>query len=566
MKKIGAFYGRYSSDKQREESIEDQLRVCLQYAEREGIEIPEKYRFDDRGISGAMHKRIGLQRMMAALKDRPEIEYVIVDELSRLSRCDLQTLVTFYTLVSEDKILIAVSDGIDTRDSNAKMQIHLKALMNNMRLDELRKETKRGQIGQKLKGRSAGENVYGYTTVPDGQIVNKKGGPRPEGKRHVVYENEAKIVRLIFEEYNKGTSPNSIAKMLNISGLKAKKGGPWNSSTIGRLLRNERYIGIWKYNQSKTIYNQLTGTKRSVKRPKEEWHVEIREDLRIIPQDLWDSVQERLKLAIKPFPKKRGRGVRRASDGNNISYIHAYPKDPFDGLMECGVCGNSIVKVGGSRGGYLGCHHGRTEGCSNKVIVQKKYVDDKLIEVLLQEILRPEILGEIYKEVAQNVRNYKGDVPEKLKEVMQELNAVTTEIQNYVAFVQQGNASRTIGQLLEAAEKKENELNKQRTALKQAEEKTFKAPPREWVEHRLTKLKDLLRENPGEAAPMLRKLLGRLMFHPVYPDIGKPYYRITSKAQTLALLDESEGSDDVSNSMQWWRRRESNPHPRLLTY
>jgi site-specific DNA recombinase len=215
---IGSFLGRTSTEKQRDESIEDQLRLCLEKADRLDIIIPEKYRFFDLAVSGSVHKRKGLQQLLSALNNNPEIKFVFVDELSRLSRCDLQTLVTFYQLIENDKVLIAVSDNIDTRGPNAKLQIHLKALVNNMRLDELRAETKRGLMGQKLKGRSAGEKVFGYRTIPDGNIINKKGGPRPEGYKHVIDEQQSKVVKVIFELYDKGHSPFAIAKKLNEEG------------------------------------------------------------------------------------------------------------------------------------------------------------------------------------------------------------------------------------------------------------------------------------------------------------------------------------------------------------
>jgi len=556
MKKlIGAFYGRFSSDKQRDESIDDQLRVCLRHAEREGIEIPEKYRFGDKAMSGRLHKRPGLQQLKLALHESPDIDVVIVDEISRLSRNDLQTLYTYYQLTNENKGLIAVSDSIDTRkDVNAKVQIFFRAMMNDMALQVIRNETKRGQLGQKERGRSAGENVYGYETVPDGNIIYKKGIKRPEGYKHVTCVEESKVVRQIFELYLQGKSPIDIAKILNGLGIRAKRGGQWNNSTIVRILQNKKYIGVWEYNTTKTVYNQLEGTKKQVPRPRDEWHVATREDLRIITQEMWLTVQEMHEKASKPFPSRKSISLK----GRNKSYIHSYPKDPMEGLMECGVCGNTIMQVAGTKGGYYGCHHGRTGACSNKVIVSKKHVDARILDQLLTEILRPEIVEAVYKKVEKEVKNYKGDIPEKLQEVSRELRKLQAEIRNFADAIGQGCYSKTVMEKLGDAEVKEVKLKIEVAGLEKAKAKIFTAPPREWVERRISKLRDLFYKNPSEAAQLLRRLTGKLVFHPIYNESGKPYYRITSKIQTLALLEEDEGSHYYSsNSVYWWRRRES---------
>jgi len=426
----------------------------------------------------------------------------------------------------------------------------------------LKTRTKRGQMGQKLKGRSAGENVYGYKSVGDGAVIQRKGVTRHEGYKHVIHEEEAKVVCRIFEMYDRGKSPVMITKELNDAGLRAKKGGAWRDSTVVRILKNERYVGVWVYNKTQVVYNNLKGTKRQVPRPREDWHIDNREDLRIIPQDLWEAVQEKLKAASKPFPGRNGKGKK----GVNTSYVFAYPKDPFDGLMECGVCGNSIMKVAGTRGGYYGCHMGTTGACLNKVIINKPVADEKIIELLLGAVLKPESIEKVYQKVERLIRSYKGDVPEKLQEIQRELRKVNTEINNYAESIRQGSMSKTIIQRLDDAEVTKGRLDREVDALEKAKANMFTAPSKELIERQVKKLKSMLKDKPEEAAQILRRLFGRIVFHPVYPEGEKPYYRLTSKVQTLALLKEDEGSSIRSNTVHWWRRRESNPRPKTLRH
>lgn len=76
-------YARYSSDHQREASIEDQLEVCRRYAERQGWKIVEVYA--DQALSGASRFRPAFQQMLADAEQR-RFDVIVVEALDRLSR------------------------------------------------------------------------------------------------------------------------------------------------------------------------------------------------------------------------------------------------------------------------------------------------------------------------------------------------------------------------------------------------------------------------------------------------------------------------------------------------
>ena len=77
-----ALYARYSSDNQRDASIEDQLRLCRERADREGWRIVGSY--SDRSISGASLIRPGIQALMADAQDR-RFDIVLAESLDRIS-------------------------------------------------------------------------------------------------------------------------------------------------------------------------------------------------------------------------------------------------------------------------------------------------------------------------------------------------------------------------------------------------------------------------------------------------------------------------------------------------
>jgi site-specific DNA recombinase len=176
-----AVYARFSSENQREQSIQDQLRVCKQFASREGIEVLEDHIYFDEAQSGSLRARPGLEALKKAAEDK-QFDVVLVDDSSRLSR-DNQHFNTLLCLFQYWGIsLISVSDGLDMREEHAKVAYQFRGIINELYLTDLRKKTHRGQMGQVLRGFSVGAHGYGYTTVPEGESkFDKKGRLRADG-------------------------------------------------------------------------------------------------------------------------------------------------------------------------------------------------------------------------------------------------------------------------------------------------------------------------------------------------------------------------------------------------
>jgi len=241
-----AIYARYSSENQSEKSIDDQIRICKNYCKEHDITVNDEHIYVDEAISGSLVSRPGLQALEKAAENK-EFEAVVVDDLSRLSRSNHQMLTLVLKFNYYQVKLISVSDGIVTDDENSKLGIQMRGLINELYLDDLRKKTMRGLEGQKLRGFSAGEHVYGYNTQPVGELkLNKKGQSKYEGMKHKINPDEADIVRRIYKEFVDGKSLAKIVKGLNEGRVPTKKAhtGGWNTSTISRILKNEKYTGL----------------------------------------------------------------------------------------------------------------------------------------------------------------------------------------------------------------------------------------------------------------------------------------------------------------------------------
>ena len=97
--------------------------------------------------------------------------------------------------------IISIADGLDSSDEESKLGIQIRGIFNELHLQDLKKKTLRGQIGQKKRGFSAGEKTFGYKSVPFGEtVIDKKGIPRPEGYKFEFEPREAAVVVRVFTQ------------------------------------------------------------------------------------------------------------------------------------------------------------------------------------------------------------------------------------------------------------------------------------------------------------------------------------------------------------------------------
>ncbi len=100
--------------------------------------------------------------------------------------------------------------------------------------------------------------------------------------------------------------------------------------------------------------------------------------------------------------------------------------------------------------------------------------------------------------------------------------------------------------------------------MRRSREKVFQAPPVEWIEERLAQMQEVLERRTERSALLLRSILGKIQLAPTQGEIGRPYYVARTSIDALSLLEPPPGQNDPdggSNSLRWWRRRESNPRP-----
>ena len=331
-----AIYARYSSENQRDASIEDQFRICREFARKQGWHIQREY--SDHAISGASLMRPGFQAMMAEAL-RGNVDIVMAEALDRFSRDQEDTAGLFKRLTFAGVNIVTLAEGDITH-----LHIGLKGTMNALFLKELADKTRRGLRGRIELGKSGGGVSFGYRIVR-----TFKDGVVSTGEREIISE-EAEVVRRIFSEYAAGQSPKQIAKDLNRAGLRGPRGALWSPSTIHGnpkrgvgILHNELYVGRMVWNKLRYLKDPDTGKRVSRPNPESEWVVSHVPALRIIDDELWQAVQTRY-AGVQRKWKSAERGKR------FNQFVR--PKYLFSGLTKCGACGAGYVVY--SRD-HLGC-------------------------------------------------------------------------------------------------------------------------------------------------------------------------------------------------------------------
>lgn len=395
---------RYSTDNQNPDSIEVQVGKCTEWCHKNGIPILGVYA--DEATSGMKDTRPRYAAMMRDLKDGVGDMVVIYDQ-SRMFR-KMTAWFDFRDQLSAMGVqVVSVTQpmiGKDLRDPTNFLTEGSMALFNQIWalqtrqkvLEKMRYMAKNGQ-------HTGGKPALGYM-VEDGRLV--------------ICEDEAKIVRRIFDEYASGQSYREIVDGLNRDGIKTKRGNPFGANSLHDLLKNEKYIGTLVYGQRP--YRE-DGSRNSHSAAEDSLRIE---DVipAIIDRELFFRVQERLTA------NKRQQGGRPPTK-------RAYP---LKGKVFCADC-KSAMTISTSRGNYdyYSCtRKKRQHTCDNpniSVDLLEKEVSKAVRQILgmprnvegLIQILR-EQSGDIQKAAVESLRN----LIEQEAEITQKLDRATEAILN----------------------------------------------------------------------------------------------------------------------------------------
>jgi DNA invertase Pin-like site-specific DNA recombinase len=263
--------------------------------------------FEDAGYSGKNTDRPKFKEMMSRIR-AGEFTHLLVWKIDRISR-NLKDFTTMYEeLKSYNTAFISKNEQFDT--SSAMGEAMLKIILV---FAELERNLTSERVSSIMLDR-ASEGKWNGAPVPLGYQWSK------ENKFPVVNEDEAKIIKYIFDSYERTRSTNEVKHLLEVEGYKTKRNGTWTTKTLSDVIRNPFYMGTYRYNYRYSPHGK--------KRPEKEWVVVEDNHEGIISKDQYERCNQIMdKNAIV-------RGI----DGKRTSHIHV-----FSGLISCGKCEKNYI-------------------------------------------------------------------------------------------------------------------------------------------------------------------------------------------------------------------------------
>lgn len=398
-------YMRYSSDKQTEQSIEGQNRVCTAFCEQMGYEIVDRY--IDRATSAFKDtdKRTEFQRMIRD-SERHLWDGVVVYKLDRFARNRYDSATYKARLKKNGVRVLSATENISDNPEGIILEAVLEG-MAEFYSKELSQKISRGMYESANKCYCVGGHIpLGY---------------KLENKKLVTDEAGAAIVREAFDLYASGYSVAELCEIFNNKGYRSAKGAKFNKNSFRSMFKNEKYIGVYKY-----------------------------KDLRIeggvpaiVDEETFEIVQKR--LAKNSEAPARGKA--------KVDYL-------LSGKIFCGHCdslmiGDSGTSKGGNVYNYYSCGNRKRNRTCDKSPLKKELIERLVVEDALA-LLTPETIDEL---ADMAIRQSVKDIEENslIPALREKIVEVQKSIDNIIKMVERGVESETLANRLKELEKEKRD-------------------------------------------------------------------------------------------------------------
>ena len=419
-------YARYSSDDQREESIEGQIRECTAYAEKNGITIVKHY--IDRAISAKTDNRPEFQQMIKD-SDKKLFDIVLVWKLDRFARNRYDSARYKTQLKKNGVKLMSATEIISEGPEGIILESVLEGYAEYYSAD-LAEKVVRGQTENILKGRcNGGRGTFGYTLDSERKFhIDPLASP---------------FVLESFRKYRDGLTMKEIRDWLNENGIKNPVGGAFTYNSVEHMLKNRRYIGELKF-RDVVVPDAIPP---------------------IVPLELFDDVQEKISK------NKKAPARRKAEDDYLLTT-----------KLHCGCCGALMFgESGTSRTGevhrYYKCATAKKKkGCKKKT-VRKQWLEDLVVNQTMQLVRDDAAMESIIAKVMELQDKENTNIPLYEKQ----LRDVESGIQNMLNAIQAGILTSSTKERLEQLEETKRELEARIAEEKLAKPKVTEEFIRFWL-------------------------------------------------------------------------------------
>lgn len=398
----GVIYARYSSDNQREESIEGQIRENTAFANKNGIDIVGTY--IDRAYSAKTDNRPEFQRM---IKDsaKKNFDVVIVWKLDRFSHNRYDSAKYKAMLKKNDVKVVSATEAISEGAEGIILESVLEGMAEYYSADLAEKVT-RGMTENALKARFNGGQIPLGFAIDDEQ-------------HYQIDPEKAPLVVEIFRRYAGGESITDIIEDLNASGIRTSQGNRFNKNSLARIFSNRRYIGEYAYKDI-VIPDAIPA---------------------IVSKDVFERVAVRMKQ------NKHTTGKAKAPERYLLTT-----------KLFCGTCnsmfvGDSANKPNGVIYRYYKCASAKRHECDRKA-VRKEWIEDKVIEQISAWLNNDKLLNDM----ADDVLALLNEDDEMILALEAQIKDVQSSIDNIMMAIEKGVVTRSTKTRLEELEAEEEKI------------------------------------------------------------------------------------------------------------
>ncbi|MGH0708272.1 recombinase family protein [Bacillus paranthracis] len=354
-------YVRVSTDRDEQvSSVENQIDICRNWLERNGFIWDKHSVYKDEGISGTLFtERPAIQLLLQKAKAK-EIDMVVFKSISRLARDLKDSLEIREVFLAHNVRIISIEEGYDsTKAGKNDMAFELWSLFSAQYSRTLSSSISAALAAKVRRGEHIGKIPYGYNR---------------ENQRLILNEQEAKVVREIYDWYNSGWGFKRITNELNQLGIKPKNKEIWQMTSVQRIIRSPIYKGMFILNQYATV--KIGGKKKQIRNPKEKWLIFPNHHPKVVDERVWSQANEK---------------------DITLQKTKITPWNEFRNLAKCAVCGSNMIivqsyfkKKNGERTEwkYLKCSQYRRagkHGCVNHVPIQYGEFRQFIIDLLVKK-------------------------------------------------------------------------------------------------------------------------------------------------------------------------------------
>ena len=396
-------YARYSTDSQREESIEGQIRECTAYAEKNGFTVVKHY--IDRAVSAKTDNRPQFQQMIKD-SERGIFDVIIVWKLDRFARNRYDSARYKTQLKRNGVKLVSATEVISAGPEGIILESVLEGYAEYYSAD-LSEKVVRGMTENALKG------IYNGGTIPFGYMIDETRHYQPDPLL-------APYVEQTFQKYADGATMTDLRDWLKAHNIKNSMGGEMSYNTIQRMLSNRRYIGELRL--------------RDVVQPNA--------IPALVSEDLFNKVQEKL-------AKNKKAPARHKAEDTYLLTTKLY----------CGKCGalmfgESGVSHTGKMYTYYKCAAAKKKKTCDKKAVRKQWLEDLVVNETMKLVEDDASMNAIIAKVMELQNQESTDLPIYEKQ----LKETEVGITNMLNAIQMGILTSSTKERLEALEEQRKEL------------------------------------------------------------------------------------------------------------